>query len=237
MAILYSWDVKMTALLEKIVSIIAPHDCVRCGIEDNVLCEACQPEVFLPLDSLCVFCQKPTVDWRTCQPCTKKYKIDSVWVAGEYKDLVSDVLRLYKFERVKAASKSLAQVLDNLLPYIEPGTLIIPLPTATNRVRQRGYDQSALLAQDLAKLRGIKITRSIARAKNIRQVGASRKQRFEQARLAYMLTKPKTLRGKKVWLVDDICTTGASLSAAARLVKAAGANEVHGVVVAWQKLG
>lgn len=236
MAILYSEDVKMTALLEKLVSILAPHHCIICGTEDNILCTACAADVFIPIQSLCVFCEKPTTDWQVCKKCARPNPLNSVWVAAEYGGLVADLLHKYKFERVKAAYKPLAVVLDSTLPYLELGTLIVPLPTVQSRVRQRGYDQSVLLAKELARLRGLKLAPVLERAKDTRQVGADRKQRIKQADLAYNLLNPNLVKNKAVWLIDDICTTGASLRAAAGLIKNAGAKKVHATVVAWQRL-
>lgn len=233
MAILYSWDVKMTAILEKVISIIAPHYCISCGSENNVLCEACLNDAFIPLDSVCIFCQKPTVDWKLCVKCAKTKKLSSVWVAADYKGATAKLLKLYKFERLKAAYKPLARALNALLPYIGPNDVIIPLPTANSRVRQRGYDQSLLVAKELARIRGAEFATPLARAKPFRQVGADRKQRFEQADAAYTLVGD--VNGKQVWLVDDICTTGASLAAAAKLLRQAGASSVNGAVVAWQR--
>jgi len=188
------------------------------------------------MPSLCVFCEKPTIDWQVCANCRKTTSLRSVWVAAEYDGAVAELLKLYKFERVKAAHAPLASALDALMPHTEPGELIIPLPTAPNRIRQRGYDQTVLVAKELANLRGLKLAMPLARAQQTRQVGADRRQRQEQAKLAYSLPKPEAVKGKKIWLVDDICTTSASLGEAAKLIKNAGAAEVNAVVVAWQRL-
>lgn len=227
----------MTALLEKLVSIITPHHCIKCGIEDNILCNACASEVFTPLNPLCVLCEKPTVDWQTCKSCSRKAKLNSVWVAAEYSGELSEVIRLYKFQRVRAAHKVLAEALDSLLPYLDEDVVIVPVPTAGMRVRQRGYDHSLLLAKQLAASRKLELVQPIVRAGNARQVGADRKQRMVQAEATYGMAKPELVAGKQVWLVDDICTTGATLSAIAKLLKKAGASEVNGAVVAWQRLG
>ena len=130
----------------------------------------------------------------------------------------------------------MALALHAILPHIGPDEVIVPLPTAASRVRQRGYDQSLLLAKELARLRGIECRTLLERSQPTRQVGSDRKLRQQQAKLAYSLPNPKLAKGRRIWLVDDICTTGASLSAAASLFKRAGAAEVNGVVVAWQRL-
>jgi ComF family protein len=226
----------MTALLEKLIAIVAPHTCLVCSIENNILCSACAFDVFAPLPSACIFCSKPTVEWRICVACSKKTKLASVYVAGEYGGVIAEVLQLYKFERAKAAHKILGSVLDSTLPYLDNLWLIVPLPTAHSRARVRGYDQSVLLAEELARLRGLRFERVLARLHSERQLGAGRKQRKEQAARAYSCTNPKLVKNKRVLLIDDISTTGASLSAAADLIHRAGASQVNAAVVAWQKL-
>jgi ComF family protein len=171
-----------------------------------------------------------------CADCAHKTSLQSVWVAAEYAGLTEKLLHQYKFERLRAAHKPLAAALDSLLPHLDPEVTIVPLPTAQGRVRQRGYDQSVLIAAELAKARSLKLLRAIERNLSTRQTGADRKTRIKQAEGACTLPQPNMVKGKVVWLVDDICTTGASLDAAARLLKKAGAKEVHACVIAWQRL-
>ena len=235
MAILYSGHVTMTALLEKIIAIIAPHSCLVCSKESNILCDACLSDAFLPQLSACVFCEKPTIDWHLCATCSRKHKLKSVWVAADYSGIPAELLRLYKFERLKAAHEPLAKTLAMQLPFLQTDCVITPLPTAPDRVRQRGYDQSVLLAKKLASLRGLKYVEFLRRKNSSRQVGANRKTRLSQMQNAYELQNPVEVKGKNVWLLDDICTTGASLSAAAKLLYGAGAKEINAVVVAWQR--
>src|SRR5690606_38631748 len=113
----------------------------------------------------------------------------------------------------KAAHQPLAAALNQLLPYFEPGTVIVPLPTAPARVRKRGYDQSILLAKRLTLLRKIQPTLAVIRKRSTRQLAADKKQRQIQAEQAFQLAKPDSFMGRHVWLIDDICTTGSTLSA------------------------
>lgn len=235
MAILYSREVKMTAILERLITIIAPHSCFVCGVENNTLCDACAEDVFAPPLSHCVLCAKPTADWRLCGDCRGKTKLGSVWVAALYEGVVTELLHNFKFERTKAPYKPLALAMHDSLPHLAPDTLIVPLPTASSRIRQRGYDQTLLLAKKLAELRGLQLGLPFERADKSRQLGANRKQRHIQAKAAYLLPRPSLATGKNILLVDDICTTGASLTAAAALLHKAGATRIDAAVVAWQR--
>ena len=225
----------MTSIPERIIAFFAPHWCMVCGIEDNTLCEACVASVFTQPDSACVMCARPTADWRLCAPCTKKSSLQHVWVATEYKDTVAKLLKRYKFERMKAAVEPLALALDDILPYFDSNVVVVPLPTISPHVRQRGYDHALLLARELVRLRSLTVATPLLRRHNLRQVGTGRQERLTQAKTAYTLAAGHNVKGKHILLIDDICTTGASLAAAAKLLHRAGAIEVKAAVVAWQR--
>jgi ComF family protein len=158
--------------------------------------------------------------------------LEWVWVGSEYGGVVAKLVKAYKFERMRDAYKPLTQLLQDSLPYGD--WQIVPIPTAPNRIRQRGYDQTLLLAKALAHQRKLPLTPLLRRAHDSQQVGSSRKQRLLQAKKAFYLTKATSLKGAKVVLIDDVCTTGATLAAAANLLKQAGASQVNAVVCAWQ---
>lgn len=222
----------MTSLIEKIIAIVAPHHCLVCGIEDNSLCAGCYASYINRPDSFCALCSKPSKDWRLCKACQVRSGLNYVWVGTEYQGLVARLIKLYKFERLREAYKPLTSLLADSLPYGD--WQLVPIPTAPSRIRQRGYDQSLLLASALAKHRQLPITNLLRRAHDKQQVGANRQQRWQQAGDALYLTKSSRIKGASIVLVDDVCTTGATLVVAAKLLKQAGAHEVNAVVCAWQ---
>ena len=221
----------MTAVLERIVAIIAPHYCFICSKEDNVICLACLSSLFPGLDSVCVFCAGRTQDYAPCGACRPAVALERVWAAAEYTGLVSELIGVYKFERVVAAYKPLAQALEATISYLPSDTCLVPIPTAPRRIRVRGYDQAVLLAKELSRMRNLNFYPALTRSLNLRQVGADRAQRAEQAENIFSVSKP--VMGKKVLLVDDVCTTGAMLKAAARALQQAGASNVQAAVIAW----
>lgn len=224
----------MTALLEKIVAIIAPHHCFVCGIEDNIVCVSCFDQVFMRPDSACVLCGVVTIDWRLCPACSHQSALSGIVPVTLYKNTARKVLYDFKFERLRAATEPLACALDEALPYFAPDTLVVPMPTAPRRIRQRGYDQTLLLAKEFARLRGLRIIQPLRRVHDLRQLGQTRSQRFTQAETAYELKNNQYVHGKSVVLIDDVCTTGASLGSAAHVLQAAGVTNIWAGVVAWQ---
>lgn len=222
----------MTSLLEKIVTIIAPNYCISCSKQDNILCESCvfnEQNLGLPA---CILCARPSKDWRLCEQCSRTSSLRYVWPAALYEGHFERVIHLLKFERLGAAHLPLSTAMLAALPYDD--WLVVPLPTAARRVRQRGYDQAVLLAKVIAKTRDLRLQLALERVQNTRQLGANRVQRQKQSTKMFCMAPRANVQGAKILLVDDVCTTGATLTAAAQLLKQAGATQIDAVVAAWQ---
>lgn len=119
-----------------------------------------------------------------------------------------------------------------LLPQFEPGFIIVPVPTATSRVRQRGYDQATVLARRLARKQRLPYARLLARLGQAHQVGAGRAERVSHLKDAFRAIRVAHIQGAHILLIDDVCTTGATLESAARTLRAAGAKRVDALVFA-----
>src|SRR5687767_10402441 len=149
MAILYSKDVKMTSVLEKIIAGIAPHHCLTCGVENNTLCDGCLYSL-PPLDyQRCVICQQRSLQ-AICIDCTADTGVKAVWVAQPYEGIAKQLLWQYKFERVRDAVKPLASLLHSTTPRLQ-GYTVTTVPTTPAHIRQRGYDHAELLAKTYAR--------------------------------------------------------------------------------------
>jgi ComF family protein len=145
--------------------------------------------------------------------------------------LAKDLIISLKFNGSQAAAKTMANVMAGYIDSDEP-MLLMPVPTTTGRIRQRGYDQAQLIAHELSRLVRQPVVPYLVRTGRVHQVGASRRQRLLQLRSAFRLKRRVNLAGKHVILIDDVCTTGATLEAAARAVKQAGAKRVEAIVYA-----
>lgn len=146
--------------------------------------------------------------------------------------LAKQLLWKLKFDRSQAAAIDVANCLLTALPVINRQTLIVPVPTANRRVRARGYDQAVLIARHLAKLSGLAYGQPLARLGGKEQKGASRQQRFDQQQAALTVSRSPRVSGRQILLVDDVVTTGATLEAAALVLRQAGAAKISAVVFA-----
>lgn len=222
-------------IVERILSLVAPHICLVCGREGSLMCLWCAPDSYAAVPSRCYRCKRLMRDSSTCSSCKRHAPLRHVWVRTEYDGYAKQLLYLLKFGRAQAAAAIVAKTMAEILPYLPKDTVIVPVPTATSRVRQRGYDQSILCARQVASLTGLRYTQPLTRLTQSRQLGAHRKERLAQLQGAFMVTRPAEIRRKHILLIDDVITTGATLQTAAKLVKTTGAKSVSALVFAQKQ--
>ena len=142
----------------------------------------------------------------------------------------------FKYESVRAIGEVLAEMLNEAIPDLAKilpegaEVVVVPLPTIGKHVRRRGLDHTLILARKLAKKRGWKCEQVLTRVVDTVQVGAKVKERREQAERAYKVSQGVDSR-KYYLLLDDVWTTGASMKAAERVIREAGATKVMGAVI------
>ncbi len=221
------------SLIEHIISLYAPHLCVSCGREaDALLCSGCTAE--LPVVAArCYKCKAVSRGSKTCQTCHSNTPLSHVYAATYYdNESVRKLLYLAKYGRAIAGAQSMADCIVPILQGVPDCAVLAPVPTASSRVRQRGYDQSVLLAREIGARTGRPVAQFLARLGQAHQVGAGRAERINHLQGAFRPLHTRSIRGAHVVLVDDVLTTGATLETAARALKAAGAAQVDAVVFA-----
>lgn len=217
-------------LFEKLIGLYAPHICLGCGAEDNqLLCGSCRTT--MPrVPSRCYRCRAVTRDYAVCVSCRRHTPLRHVAVAMHYDDLAKELLRQAKYERARSGILEVAELMAPLLQSLPDDAVLVPVPTATSRARQRGYDQAVVLASALGTLAGAGRSDVLARLGQAHQVGAGRKERLEHLQGAFRVPRPTDVASKHIILVDDVLTTGATLETAARTLKKVGARKVDAIV-------
>lgn len=197
-----------------------------------MLCGGCSKQHLRPVPSRCFRCRKINPGWRVCAACRRTSALSSVRVSVTYEGYAQSLIWYLKFEGAQAVARELARFMAPNAAQARPDTAIVPLPTASSRVRRRGYDQAKLLAKEISRQTGLPLLDALKRYGQAHQVGASRQQRLRQLNAAFTVRGRMSLMAERVILVDDVTTTGASLEAAAAALKRAGAKHIEAVVFA-----
>jgi ComF family protein len=157
---------------------------------------------------------------------------------ASYEGPLERAIHRFKYRGWRCLAEPLAELLFESLALNPPAaSMVIPVPLHSSRLRDRGYNQSALLARRLAlALRLDCVERPLRRARATPpQVGQDRLRRFQNVDGAFAWTG-KPLRGQPVLLLDDVITTGATLEACATALRAAGAGSISGLTLARVRL-
>ena len=222
--------VKNTTLIGPL-DLLFPHSCRGCGRIGEVLCERCKKYILNRHQDFCPNCKQHQCRGR-CSNCPD---LPPIYVVSARDEYLGKLIKDYKYHSVRALVLPLAKMLDSILPNNLPkDACLVPLPTATNHIRSRGFDHTLLLAKKLARLRHLKVQKLLKRSKNTVQVGSDRKKRLSQAKSAYTLNPKIKIDPKKTYiLIDDVWTTGASLLSAKKLLEKAGAKKFIIAVLAY----
>ncbi len=209
--------------------------CLLCGASnhDGLCCSACDAD--LPRLSVehCPICALPSPAGSICGHCLKQPPpFDHTVAAFGYKFPLDKLIQALKYRERLILVSFLAEAL--LQRITTQPDCIVALPLHHVRLRERGFNQSLLLAQHISRRLDIPLFRNACkRIRNtLPQSSLPWKERDKNMRQAFACDAHAKVRGKHVAIVDDVMTTGASIGELARALKKAGANEVSAWVVA-----
>ncbi len=212
-----------------------PPSCAGCGKNGERLCTSCLQQI-IPIDHqrACPHCDLPEVG-HLCPDCQSQTPaFDQLRSFSKYEGILRQSIHRMKYENDLPLADTLCRMLISL--FIQQNwqvDLICPVPLSPQRLRQRGYNQSALLAQILGWAVSIPFNnKALSRIRETRtQVGLNAEQRRANVQGAFT-AQSKIVKHKTILLVDDIATTSATLSACAEALKAAGAVKVYAITLA-----
>lgn len=225
-------------LIDKLLSLVAPHECLArlpdgqvCGREGRLVCPGCLDRAVAERPSTCWHCDQPTVNHLACALHRHRSCLLRVAAATHYNGLAKELIGQLKFHNNVAAADVCAEL---VAPHVRGRRydLVTAVPVATSRRRVRGYNQAALIAKSVAARLDLPYFGVLARLGQSRQVGAPRHQRLRQVAGMVYACQPRLTTGQRILLVDDILTTGATMSECAKVLRVAGAKRVEGAVVA-----
>jgi ComF family protein len=145
--------------------------------------------------------------------------------------VLKKIIHQFKYNGISAAGEELAELMVPLVP--EGIEIITFVPVSRRRFNERGYNQAEILARSLGRLIDRPVVKALNKVKNTeRQVGLKRKERLENLRGVFVASDEGKIRGKRVLLIDDVLTTGATLDGCSSVLRDAGAKQVWGLVLA-----
>jgi ComF family protein len=230
--------------VERILDFCYPGACVQCGgfcDAKGPLCEGCH----LALDALaaepaCARCAKPVAEeGGPCPWCLGRgiYPFRRVIRLAEFTEPVKTLIHQMKYHGRWPLAEFLAdRALDELraTDLLKEMDCIVPVPLHFRRQFARHYNQSEVIARRLARRTNLAFVRALKRIRNTETQTrlASQQARQENVRGAFAVSRPRAVAGKRVLLVDDVMTTGATLQAAARALRRAKPASVSAIVIA-----
>jgi ComF family protein len=155
---------------------------------------------------------------------------DAAYSFGAYQGVLRDLIHLYKYGKVRTLARPLSGLLAQALPRDESFDATVPVPLYWRRRLQRGFNQAELLARGLSRRTGIPVVRALGRVRPTpTQAGLSNSARRQNVTRAF---RSRSVQGKRILLIDDVMTTGATATACALALKQAGARRVSLLTVA-----
>ncbi|HEY5653067.1 MAG TPA: ComF family protein [Pontiella sp.] len=232
--------------MKRLLDIFYPRNCIGCGFSEpeafRYFCWDCWSDCTKIEVPFCRLCGDPVVgtiehDY-TCYSCSAEVPaFDSARSATRYDGVVGEALRQLKYEKALWLVPDLAELLAKSLKAEypdQPFDWVVPVPLHHVRRRERGYNQSALLGEELGRRIQCKfMPRALRRIRaTITQTNLTAPQRLSNVNGAFEYGKAKRLAGKRVLLIDDVMTTGATVNACAKALKKGGALSVCVLTVA-----
>ncbi len=228
---------QLSRLTAGFVDLLFPPRCMGCDKEGSFLCAACAdklPRLFPPF---CVRCAEPISAGRVCERCAHApLAVDGIRTPFLMDGAIRQGVHQLKYQGMRALAAPLAQLLADYWLKERPWTVdaLVPTPLHPHRLRERGYNQSALLAKEMGKQVHLPVASGalVRRREAPPQArAASAKERQANVQGAFFCKDP-SLAGASVLLIDDVCTTGATLGACAVALKTAGVKKVWALTLA-----
>ncbi|MBZ9572840.1 ComF family protein [Patescibacteria group bacterium] len=231
------------------VHILFPQSCLNCKKEGSVICEDCLSSIEISEFKYCPFCKTPkrVFEKGTCSS-HRKMRLSGIFSATSYKNpLVKRLISKFKYEPflknlgLPLASLIIAHFLlseNKTIFKDKENSVFVPIPLSRFRQRWRGFNQASLIARELSKFFKIPLLNNnlIKVKKTQLQVELKREEREKNIKGAFKVQRLKEIQGKRIFLIDDVFTTGATMEECARVLKKAGAKEVWGIVIARESL-
>ncbi len=213
---------RLRAFADSALRLLFPSRCVLCGREGDLICEPCGRSFPLRLEPDAI---------------PKPAGIRAARAVWPYEGHVHEIVRRYKYNGLRSLAPVLALEMSNVLYDWSPAIdLIVHIPVHPARLRERGFDQSELLARELSRTMGVAAVAALVRLREtaVQARAMSAAVRAANVRGAFHVPDPAQIRSANILLIDDVLTTGATLREAARALRRGGARNVYALTLAHE---
>jgi competence protein ComFC len=224
----------------EVVDWIFPPTCSGCGKIGERWCSSCDLQLTPLYDQICQICGYPMQSGKICEKCKNDRpsytKLRSIYA---YKAELRNALHRLKYNNDLGVGEIMGKKCAEYLSFLNWDIdLILPVPLGKKRRRERGYNQSALIAFPLALILNIPYNpKAIIRKKEtVTQIEFKAEERKQNVKDAF-LANTSVVNGKNVLIIDDVITTGSTMDSCALELKIAGARNVYGLSVARTMIG
>src|SRR3972149_10139023 len=227
------------------LDLIFPKRCIGCKKFGDYVCRGCLGTISIKKNFECVGCKRNTPFGQTCFLCAKTNSVDQLLIATDYKNsLVEKTIKFLKYKFISDSERPLSVLIKKYLKWLtldkkfnifEANPLLIPVPLHPRRLNWRGFNQSELFARDLADTFQMEMVSDvIERIINSTPQAdiKEREERLKNLNGIFKVSNEDKIAGREILLIDDVCTTGATLNECARVLKENGATKIVGLVVA-----
>lgn len=227
-------------LLNRFINTIFPEVCPLCskGADNHAtapVCSACWEKIIPVTRSMCRICGRPlrSEHAHICGDCLKDtVPFEKMQSFGIYEGTLRIVINLFKYHGIRRLARPLSEIILKMnIPNID---IVIPVPLHVKRLKERGFNQSALLARYIAHRIGARLDLdSLMRIRLTRpQVGLSASERIRNIKGAFKVVREKFIANRDILLIDDVITTGSTMKECALALIRAGASKVYCISLA-----
>src|SRR3989338_404064 len=232
-----------------ILDLIFPIRCVSCGkfcsLRLGYLCKKCAGLIPINKKFECIGCNRVTILGKTCPTCRQSNPVDQLLVVSDYKNpAVIKIVKTLKYRFIKEMAVPISLLIKKYVIWLSiskkfnvltENPIIVPIPLHKYRYNWRGFNQAELIAEEVSKIINCSFDTSIIRKRGKTKSQADIKEyddRLKNIKEAFELIEADRIKNRTIVLVDDVCTTGATLNECARVLKESGAGKVVALVFA-----
>lgn len=226
-----------------LLDILFPVRCINCHEYGNYLCKRCLGQIVVNKNFQCIGCKRLVSLGQTCILCRKSNSVDRLLIVTDYKNpVVEKILKFFKYQFIEELKIPIFFVTKKYFKWLghkkidifKNNPILVPIPLSRRRLNWRGFNQAEIVTRNLAGYFNMQArTDILVRIRNsIPQADINSKEERVKNAQKLFLCNSDNVSGREAILIDDICTTGATLNECAKALKEKGVLRVTALVIA-----